>query len=319
VFTDRTITVEPADDDALEAARTINQLVAAAMPSVPSYGTPDGLAQLRTNDVFAQPRLTEGASDRTIPGPAGDIPIRVVEPAGEVRAVRIDLHGGGWSIGSKDGTDQSSKEYADATGSVVVSIDYRLAPEHPFPAGPDDAEAAVGWVLEHAAAEWSTSTIVLSGGSAGAHLAALTLVRVRDRLGPDALAPIAAVVLEAGCYDLGPGDGVRAHPDALVIPGDMVEQCLANFVPDRTADERRSPAISPLYADLRDLPPALFLVGTIDPLLDDSIRMCERWQAAGNVAELAVYPESPHAFTAFPTPIAAAARQRVLDFVLPRL
>jgi acetyl esterase/lipase len=319
VFTERPVRLEPAPDEALAAARNLNLLVAAAMPMIPPYSTAEGLAQLRTDDVFAQPALTEGAHDRTVPGPAGAIPIRVVEPAGDVRAVRLDLHGGGWCIGSKDGADQRAKEHADATGSVVISVDYRLAPEHPWPAGPDDAEAVTRWVLEHAVEEWSTSKIVLGGGSAGAHLTAVTLVRLRDRLGAEALRPIVAVVLEAGCFDLGPSDGVRAHAEGLVIPLTMIEACLANVLPGRDETDRRSPEISPLFADLHDLPPALFVVGAIDPLLEDSILMSERWAAAGNEAELAVYPESPHAFTALPSPIADAARRRVLDFVLPRL
>jgi acetyl esterase len=319
IFTELDVTVEPGLDEHLDAARNLNQLVAAAMPMIPSYATPEGRAELRSGDLFAQPPLAENAYDRTVPGPAGAIPIRVVEPEGEIGAVRLDLHGGGWSIGSKDGADQRAKEYADATGSIVISVDYRLAPEHPYPAGADDAEAVTAWLLDHAATEWSTSKLVLSGGSAGAHLAALTLVRLRDRLGADALAPLVAVVFEAGCFDLGPGDGARAHHDALVIPGDMIETCLANFLPGLDRDQRRAAEYSPLFADLEDLPPALFVVGTIDPLLEDSILMHERWQAAGNPAELAIYPESPHAFTAFPTPIADAARARILDFVLPRL
>ena len=111
----------------------------------------------------------------------------------------------------------------------------------------------------------------------------------------------------------------RSSPDAVGIPTPVIEQLYGHALPGLDAEARRDPAISPLYADLHDLPPALLTVGTADPLLDDSLFLAARWRAAGNAAELAVYPECIHGFTALPTGLAAAANARIDAFLLALL
>ncbi|MBI2705609.1 MAG: alpha/beta hydrolase [Actinobacteria bacterium] len=298
-----------------EETRNLNQLIEAYTAVMPSFSTPEGLDELRARpSEFAGPDV-EGVIERVLPGPAGPIAARVLMPAGDVRSVHLDIHGGGWCIGSAQAADYRNQQLADATGAVFVSIDYRLAPEHPFPAAPDDAEAAALWLVDHSTEEWGTAGLTIGGGSAGAHLSALTLLRLRDRHGPDAVGRFRAAILDAGLYDLGLTPSARRSQDALVIPRAVTDACLAYFTPGLDPEQRRQPEYSPLYADLADLPPALFVTGTLDPVLDDSLFLYERWRAAGNHAELAVYPDSVHGFTSMPTQLAAHARRHMIDFL----
>jgi acetyl esterase/lipase len=309
------VSTEPALDAYVEETRQFNELVRAAQQGTPSFETAEGLAQLRENDLLSAGKVDE-AEDREIAGPAGRIPVRVLVPP-TVDGVMLFLHGGGWCIGDATGDEVGLWTLAQASNCVMFSINYRLAPEHPFPAGPDDCEAAAVWLLENAAREWGTSKLVIGGGSAGGHLSALTLLRLRDR--HDALDRVEAANLVAGAFDLGMTPSQRAGEDALVVPTAVIEACYCHFLPGLDREARRDPSISPLYADLTGMPPALFTVGTIDPLLDDSLFMAARWRAAGSEAELAVYPESVHGFAAFPTEMAQAARSRMAEFIGARV
>ncbi len=189
-------------------------------------------------------------------------------------------------------------------------MDYRLAPEHPYPAGPDDCEAAALWLRENAQSEFGSDRLTIGGGSAGGHLAAVSLLRLRDRFGDTGYC---AADLVFGVYDLSMTPSQRAGVESAVIPTATMDWFYNHFVSDPAT--RKAPDISPLYADLRGLPPALFTVGTYDPLLDDSLFMAQRWQAAGNEAEIEVYPGGVHGFVAFPIAIGAEARQRSTEFV----
>ncbi len=201
-------------------------------------------------------------------------------------------------------------DIATTANAAVISVDYRLAPEHPFPAGPDDCEAAALWLRNHAAEEFGAERLTIGGGSAGGHLAAATLLRLRDRFGDTGFL---AADLVFGVYDLGMTPSQRYATESPVIPTATMAWFYDHFVPD--ASRRRDPDMSPLYADLRALPPALFTVGTLDPLLDDTLFMAQRWSAAGNDAQLAVYPGGLHGFVGQPIAIAAEARQRSASFL----
>ena len=169
----------------------------------------------------------------------------------------------------------------------VISVDYRLAPEHPYPAGPDDGVAVASWLLEHAAKPvadggFGTDRRIIGGESAGGYLAAAVLLRVRDEL--QAVDRVLGANLVFGVHDWGRSPsqrGLRPHrgPDMLEPEGiSFSAEC---YLPGRTDDERRDPSISPAFADLRDLPPALMSVGTSDHLLDDTLLLSGRWAAAG--------------------------------------
>ena len=197
---------------------------------------------------------------------------------------------------------------------AVVSVDYRLAPEHPFPAGADDCEDVALWLVEQAPAEFGSSRLTIGGESAGAHLAVLTLLRLRDR--HDVRGAFDAADLVFGCYDLSMTPSQRLWGDRyLVLSAPVMSWFGDQFLPGASLEERRSPEISPLYADLAGLPPALFVVGTLDPLLDDSLFMAARWEAAGNESRLLVYPEAVHGFTAFPIQVADLANLAQVSFL----
>jgi len=250
------------------------------------------------------------ATERTIPGPAGPVPLRVFIPE-QVAGVYLHIHGGGFVLGEACASDRRNEHIAKTCHLAVVSVDYRLAPEHVYPAGPDDCEAAALWFIREAPHEFGSERLLIGGESAGANLAVGALLRVRDRHG---FQGFAAANLVFGVYDLsGTPSGPLLGDDALTMNFRSMEWFGDQYVPDR--GRLRDPDLSPLWACLDAMPPALFTVGTLDPLLDDSLFMHARWQAAGNRSQLAVYPGGPHGFTSHPTPIARQALERIDRFL----
>jgi acetyl esterase/lipase len=223
-----------------------------------------------------------------------------------VRGVYLDIHGGGFYLGWAARGDARNRRLADALGVVVVSVDYRLAPEHPWPAAPDDCETAALWLLEHACASFGTNRVAIGGASAGATLAMTTLLRLRDRGLAERLA---GAVLQFGTYDLS-----GQTPAGRLLADEFFIQAYAGHVADRT-----NPDISPVYGDLRDLPPTLLVVGSLDVLLEDNLVMAARLSAAGGEVDVRVYPESPHGFTSAPTAIAATAMNDIRSWLAERL
>lgn len=265
---------------------------------------------------FAPPPPVERAEDRAVPGPHGEASVRVIRPEGRAATgVYLDIHGGGWAAGAARWSDQANLALIEQLGVATVSVDYRLAPEHPYPAGPDDCETAAVWLAEHAAAEFGTERLLIGGGSAGAHLAAVTLLRLRDRHG---FTGFAGANLLYGPYDMTmtPSQRRAEGAEGGLTRAD-IEAFGAMFLP--AGVDAADPDVSPLNADLRDLPPALFTVGTLDPLLDDSLFMHARWLAAGNKSELAAYAGGPHGFDAAPIAIAREATARIRAFLGERL
>jgi acetyl esterase/lipase len=274
---------DPVDDP----AATVEERVAAQRDADERLVRTSGLA-------------SERAIDREIVGPAGPIRLRTIVPD-RVDGVLLHIHGGGFMAGSPELTDLLHEIIADSVHVAVVSVDYRLAPEHPYPGAPDDCEAAAVWLVEHARAEFGSDRLLIGGESAGAHLSAATLLRLRDR--HDAADRVLGANLVFGVYDLSgtPSQrGVGVSGPDLLTP-EFVALATEAFTPGLTIEQRRDPDMSPLYAELHGLPPALFSVGTNDHLLDDTLLLAARWELAGNRAELLVYPEAPHGFLGMPT------------------
>ena len=296
-----------------ETAR-LNERIEAAMAAAPPMHTRTA-QEVREEREAGQgiwgplQRLDDQAETRSVPGPAGDVPIRIFRPE-TVRGVYLDIHGGGFCLGRPHHQDVAHAALAKQARVAVVSVDYRLAPEHPYPAGPDDCEAAAVWLVREAKAEFGSDRLFIGGASAGANLAAVTLLRMRDKHG---FAGFRAANLIYGIYDLGGTPSQKRWGDRqLILATPMMDWFHDAYLP---GVDRRDPDVSPLYADLAGLPPALFTVGTQDPLLDDSLFMHARWLAAGNQAELAVYPGGAHGFNAFPMALAAEANGRIREFV----
>jgi len=243
------------------------------------------------------------------------VPCRVFRPDGPARAIYLHFHGGAMMLGSPLMNDVSNAGISSRFGLAVVSVDYRLAPEHPHPAGSDDCLAVARWLVEQGETELGTARIVIGGESAGGYYAALTLLRVRDEL--DAIDRFLGANLVFGAYDLSGTPSVRgARPSDVpdILTDGLFEFVNECFLPGLAPDECRVASISPLYADLQDMPPALFTVGSADHLLDDSLFMAARWAAHGNESELAVYPDGIHGFNGFPMELAKRANERIDAF-----
>jgi acetyl esterase len=306
-------------DDELEGLRPrLREEAATFLASVPwneadsaTLSVRERVAAHRSAQLGGAPSAR--AADRTIEGVAGPIRLRTFTHE-EPDAVLLHIHGGAWMAGSPEMMDQLHEIIVDACNVAVVSVDYRLAPEHPYPAGPDDCETAACWLLEHGADLFGSDRLLISGESAGAHLAAVTLLRMRDN--HDAADRFLGANLLFGAYDLSctPSQrGVGIAPGTDLLDGTGFPLDL--FLPEMSDTQRRDPDISPLYANLRGMPPALFAVGTNDHLLDDTLFMASRWEVAGNRTELLVYPDTPHGCIALPS-VAAHYFPRLFAFLL---
>jgi acetyl esterase len=237
-----------------------------------------------------------------IEGRQGKVPVRIIAPD-QPSGVYMHIHGGGWMFNQSDFQDESLEKIVAATGMACISVEYRLAPENPFPAGPDDCEAAALWLIGEGIRRFGTDRFFIGGESAGATLSAVTLQRLRDRHG---LTPFRGANLIAGCYDLGMTPSARSfNRGKLILTPRDIALFVRAYVPGTV--DLRSPDVSPLYGDLKGMPAALLSVGTYDALVDDSVFMAARWQAAGSAASLKLWPGGCHVFQGFDIPMAHEA------------
>lgn len=312
-------TLDPAlfSDDAIPPeTRSANEAIVAAMTGMAEWWDVGAQkvreARERGEGAFPPAAKSDRAKWIEIDGPAGKIKLRTVAPA-KSRGAYLHMHGGGHVLGAADQQDRLLEIIADTTSLTALSVEYRLAPENPYPAGPDDCEAAALWVSDHLS-DFGGSKLATGGESAGAHLAAMTMLRLRDKHGRT---PFNAANLVFGVFDLGLTPSARAFGDSerLILRTIDIHKFGDAFLPGLTAEQKRTPELSPLYADLTGLCPALFTIGTRDALLDDSLFMHSRWIAAGNRGELDVYPGACHGFLAFPIPQTFASLQRQTAFL----
>lgn len=269
----------------------------------PDLTSIEGLRQARAANDERPGAGLDRTAVRLVEAGGRQAAVRITVPEhGPSRAVLLDLPGGGFFLGLAARGDARNAHLADTLGVTVVCVDYRLAPEDPWPAAPDDCETAALWVLEHGENLFGPSRVLMIGASAGSNLTLATLLRLRRRGVADR---VAGVVLQFGAYDLsGQTPGGRLYADEYFI------QAYAGHVADRT-----NPDISPFFADLRGLPPALIVVGSQDILLEDSLAVAARLSAAGGEVDVRVYPESPHGFTSHPTTMATAAWVAITSWV----
>ena len=230
----------------------------------------------------------------------GSVPVRILRPSGKPKGVVLDIHGGGWVIGNAQMDDDLNLGMVRACDVAVVSVDYRLAVDTPVEGLMDDCLAAARWLLT--AQEFAGLPVFVVGESAGGHLAAATLLALKQW--PELLQRVNGTVLYYGVYDLTGTPSVRAAgPQTLLLDGPGMVAALGLLTPGLSDEQRRQAPLSPLYGDLTGLPPALMFVGELDPLLDDTLQMAERW---GEVAEVEAHllPESAHGFIHFPVAMA---------------
>lgn len=238
----------------------------------------------------------EGVTVEQVAGPSGSEATLYTRPprTGRARGVFLSIPGGGFYLGPTAGEHARNAALADSLGVVVVGVGHRLAPDSPWPAAPDDCETAVRWVLDGMAPRFGATALAVGGSSAGATLAATTLLRLRDTGQAHA---VRAAVLQFGTYNLS-----GRTPAGALIAG---EYFLEAYLPPGT--DRTAADVSPVFGDLRGLPPTLLQVGARDVLLADNRAMAQRLSDAGVDVDLRVYPESPHGFTGHPTGMARAA------------
>ena len=281
-------------------ARALIDLVAARGIPPTHLMTPEEARRLfRERRFFTQPAPPEVTLTRDLvaPGPLGDIPLRLIRPAGAAADVRLPVlvycHGGGWTIGDVDTHDTLCRELANGAGCAVVSVDYRLGPEHRFPAAVDDVLAATRWVAAQAdALALDATRLAIGGDSAGGNLAAVTAIAARD-------AGDLPVVFQLLIY---PAVDMRATlpshttcAQGYMLTADSIAYYRGHYIPDagQWADWRASPL---LREDLQDLPPALVLTAGFDPLRDEGRAYADRLSAAGNRAQYVCFERQIHGF-----------------------
>ena len=284
-------------DPQVKALFEMMEAQAAAAGAPPMWELPAHVARANAETGFAA--FNVGAPEiasivnRSIPGPAGDIPVMILTPKGEGPfPLLVYLHGGGWVIGSPATHQKLCSELADGAGVVVVSVDYRLAPEHPAPAALDDCLAATRWSVENAGSiNADPSRFAIAGDSAGANLAVASALKLRDEGGPQAR----LMLLIYGCYDLAlETESCRENGEGKILTLESMRWFREHYLSGGV--DVQDPLISPVHANLAGLPPAHLIVGTLDPLLDDSRIFAEKLQAAGVPVRLSVYDDMPHVF-----------------------
>jgi monoterpene epsilon-lactone hydrolase len=241
-----------------------------------------------------------------VPGADGPLPARlyVGDEDGIPAPLLVYLHGGGWVVGDLDTHDQPCRFLAGAAGVRVLAVDYRLAPEHPFPAAIDDAASAWRWLLQQG---FAANRLAIAGDSAGGGLTIATLVNLRDKkLGLPACA--VAISPWVDLEGLGNSLATRSAQDPMVQKDGLLWMAKMYL----NGKDAKTPLAAPLHADLKGLPPTLVQVGTAETLLDDAIRIAEKMHAAGVDARLAIWPNQLHVFPLF-APILSEGRDGCIE------
>jgi acetyl esterase len=281
-----------------QARAFIAELQAANVPPVETL-TPAEIRALQGAFVprmSGRPEDVARVEDRTIDGPGGPLPVRVYTPAAAPRGILVYLHGGGWVIGSIATADAACRALARRTPCTVVSVEYRLAPEHKFPAAVEDAVAAFRWAAANAVELGSDATRVAVGGdSAGGALAAAVTLSTRDA-GPP---PRFQVLIYPASDDDMTKPSYREFGAGYLLTIPEMRWYWSNYL--TAPGDARNPLASPLLAaSLQGVPPALVLLAQCDPLHDDGERYAAKLAADGVPVEILRYDGQIHGFFTMP-------------------
>ena len=252
-------------------------------------------ALLKKQGKDTDPEPVGQVKDMDIPGPTGKIPVRTYTPKGNGPfPVLVYWHGGGWVLADLNTYDASARALCNAAGCVVVSCDYRHAPEHPFPAAADDAFAAYQWVLGHAAdLGGDPKKVAVAGESAGGNLAAVTCLRARDR-------NVAAPVYQVLIYPVTNNDfdtpSYREHGDAKPLNVKMMKWFFAHYLGNQPSVARHPYAFPLQAADHQKLPRATIITAEIDPLRSDGKMYADKLEKAGVKVTYQNFEGVPHEF-----------------------
>lgn len=302
-----------------QIAAALEALAKANLPPLETLSPADARAQM---DAMVEarggvPAAIDRAEGRTAPGPDGDIPLRVYWPKAEgasgALGTLLYFHGGGHVIGNLDSHDVICRNLAAGADAIVVSVDYRMGPEHRFPAAVEDCWAALEWLQENVTAlGGDPARIAVGGDSAGGNLAAVVALMARDAGGPDLslqllIYPVTDYGLSGESYDrYGAGYGVLTKAAMAWFQGHYLS------TPAMAADWRASPIRA---ASLGGVAPALIVAAECDVLHDDGARYAEALAAAGVTAEYTLYPGMIHGFFGMAPDVddAAAAQQQATE------
>ncbi|MFF0296548.1 alpha/beta hydrolase [Kitasatospora sp. NPDC004614] len=260
------------------------------------------LAEARAADLAdiraaaGNPEPVGSVEELTVDGPGGPLPLRVYRPEVDAQLpVLLYLFGGGWTLGSPDTSDAICRRLTNAVGCVTVSVGYRLAPEHPFPAAVHDVIAAAEWIAAHAAELGADAErIAVAGDSAGGNLAAALTLAARERGGPAIRHQLLVYPNTDHAADT---PSVREHDDPLLFNRRSVAWYWGHYLADPA--DGANPLASPLRApSLAGLPPATVITAEYDPLRDEGEAYAEALRAAGVPVELRRYEGMPHGFFA---------------------
>jgi acetyl esterase len=274
--------------------QTILDLLPKDSPGLEAFAPAEARALYREMALLTAPPRRD-AEQRNIPGPAGEMAVRVYRPGGTPVGTLVWFHGGGFVIGDLDTAERAAASLADASGSVVVSVDYRLAPEHPFPAAAEDCYAALCWVADNAARlGGSADRVAVGGDSAGGNLAAVTALMARDRGGPAVtfqllVYPVIDAAMDSPSY--------QANAEGYLLTARTMRWFWQCYL--RSPGDVSSPLASPIRAvDLSGLAPALVITAEYDPLRDEGEAYGARLAAAGVPTTVSRYDGQIHGFFA---------------------
>ena len=284
----------------------LDQMEASGAPPLYELSVPDARAALKEATLLMDAPRTEvhKREERTISGPNGDIPIRIYWPRpvdkGELLPILILYHGGGWILADMDTHENVCRYYCHSADVIVINVDYRLAPEHKFPAGIEDSYATLCWAAEHAGEiGGDPARIAVTGDSAGGNISAVMCQLARVRSGPSiayqALA-YPAVNLDtdadyASKKEFGGGEYFLSQQDL-----EWLRDLYLSYPEEEQKDLRASPILT---EDLRGLPPTLVITAGFDPLRDEGRHYADRLMEAGVSVEYRCFESTIHGFMAF--------------------
>jgi acetyl esterase len=274
----------------------LDQMAAMNMPPIHTM-TPEqvrmGIAmQLAMESI--EPEQVASVENRTIPGPAGEIPVRIYTPQGNGPfPALVFFHGGGWVICNLDTHDGICRSLANGAGCVVVSVDYRLAPEHKFPAAPEDCYAATQWVAQNAAElNVDASNVAIGGDSAGGNLTAVVAQMARDRGGPHLVFQL--LIYPATDFRMNT-PSIEENATGYFLTKDDMIWFTNHYL--NSEEDKTNPLASPLLAsDLSGLPPALIITAQYDPLRDEGELYGQKLREAGVPVTISRYEGVIHGF-----------------------
>jgi acetyl esterase len=288
------------------AAGLLAQIEALGLPQLNELSPPEAReAAAGFIELAGPPEAVDDITNRTIPGPGGEVPVRIYTPSGadSPAPCLVYIHGGGWVIGTLDTTDTICTMVANRAGCKVVSVDYRLSPEHKFPAPFDDCAAAVAWVHENAAELGvDPNRIAVGGDSAGGNLATAIALKAKADGGPPICYQLLIYPVTNHGFDTA---SYKENGEGYLLTEAMMRWFWDHYL--NSEGEGANPLASPLLAeDLSGLPPAMVVTAEFDPLRDEGEAYVARLEAAGVPVEHTRYDGQIHAFWQMPAVFPAA-------------